>query len=1016
MSDSVKTYWSPVAPVDVTEQYNWTNNHTFSGTITTTGGFNANGSLGTAYQVLTSDGTKSYWSSLPAVNVAAQYVWTNAHSFAGIATFANTATFTGVTSLAGINANGSLGNAGQRLTSNGTAVYWDSVAGVNTAADYAWTGDHSFTGTVTANGIYVFNGPIAIASSITANGSTGSNGQVLKNDGTKVYWGAAGAGITFSNSAMAPLSPVISDEWYDTSNDILYKYVTDGTSSFWMDISSAPTSFANISVSGSISANGTVGTNGQVLTSNGTVTYWANSTGGGTTATSVRQVYTGTGSANVFTVAGGYTPGNLDVYLNGVKLESGIDVNITSGATFAILTTVPAVGDTIEVVGSSATAGPYLSTVGGSVTGDISISGNTTVAAISANGTIGSAGQVLASDGTKSYWSNVVLSAAGSTNGQVIISNGSVAAWGTIPGVTPTQFSVGFANALPNTGMVDNDTYYANNTTKTYTFEATSNTWVQTGAAKVAGLSDVTVTTPANGDRLAYQSNTSTWVNATRVDAADKILFPSTHQTYGRVFARGKTFWMAGGSAGAGRITWFGRGGDSGVAVTDSTRSFPVAPHTAIDAGTSFSSWKKFVVSMSALHAITEDGRLYSMGRDDEGQMGSNETEGANTYRKAPYINISPKLWSANGSIKVTDIFGTRLDDEGVNHGAFFVVVLDNGVYKNYSFGDNNSGQLGIGSTSNRGEPVLITAFPAGKRIVKLDQVIDSTVAVLDDGTVWGAGYNGTGNLGTGLPTNTTVTNPETTFKQAKLSNGTAVTGAADVKMAWSYGTGVTTYILLSNGQVLSSGFNADGMLGSGSTPTAVPGQVGRNFFGNVLIGAGTNLTNITKIDANYTFLMALDSTGNIWHVGRNSSGVRGDGSAAEQVTGFATICQNNMKDFWLMSGHRGFTYVFFLKNDNQLLSAGYNIHGSLGIWWTPGVGSNNVAHYVYLDGDEYAVDIKPCGQVSDSGVSYNGAMILTNKNRVWVCGRNGSCLGMYGYDDSIHRPALITDITPTYA
>jgi len=49
----------------------------------------------------------------------------------------------------GIHANGSLGTSGQVLTSNGTVAYWAAAAaGVNTAAQYAWTNTHTFSANV----------------------------------------------------------------------------------------------------------------------------------------------------------------------------------------------------------------------------------------------------------------------------------------------------------------------------------------------------------------------------------------------------------------------------------------------------------------------------------------------------------------------------------------------------------------------------------------------------------------------------------------------------------------------------------------------------------------------------------------------------------------------------------------------------------------------------------------------------------------------------------------------------
>jgi hypothetical protein len=65
----------------------------------------------------------------------------------------------------------------------------------------------------------------------------------------------------------------------------------------------------------------------------------------------VRQEYNGDGVTNTFTVDTGYTPGQLDVFVNGIKLFNGIDVDVSSGNNI-VFVTPPGVDDNIEVVGS----------------------------------------------------------------------------------------------------------------------------------------------------------------------------------------------------------------------------------------------------------------------------------------------------------------------------------------------------------------------------------------------------------------------------------------------------------------------------------------------------------------------------------------------------------------------------------------------------------------------------------------------------------------------------------------
>jgi hypothetical protein len=150
---------------------------------------------------------------------------------------------------------------------------------------------------------------------LSANGSLGTANQVLTSNGSAVYWanstgGGGGGGFTNGQSI----------------------------------------SVNNFSITGAFSANGANGTAGQILVSNSTGgPYW-------TSNYVVRQQFTANGTANTFTITGGYSANNLDVYLNGVKLYNGTEANVSSGSTVTILGANPANGSLIEVVGTTQSA------------------------------------------------------------------------------------------------------------------------------------------------------------------------------------------------------------------------------------------------------------------------------------------------------------------------------------------------------------------------------------------------------------------------------------------------------------------------------------------------------------------------------------------------------------------------------------------------------------------------------------------------------------------------------------
>ena len=83
-----------------------------------------------------------------------------------------------------------------------------------------------------------------------------ANGNVVVNALTTsggLYWTGNGksiSGIAITASATPPISPPpsIGDQWYNTSNDVVYQYQFDGTSTYWVDISSSViTANANVS-------------------------------------------------------------------------------------------------------------------------------------------------------------------------------------------------------------------------------------------------------------------------------------------------------------------------------------------------------------------------------------------------------------------------------------------------------------------------------------------------------------------------------------------------------------------------------------------------------------------------------------------------------------------------------------------------------------------------------------------------------------------------------------------------
>ena len=93
---------------------------------------------------------------------------------------------------AGLSSNGSLGGSGQVLTSNGSATYWSTPSsgsgGVNTAAQYTWTNTHTFSANVSFTGSGI--GVNSNTGSVYFGGISDANWRISRNAGitTKFFY------------------------------------------------------------------------------------------------------------------------------------------------------------------------------------------------------------------------------------------------------------------------------------------------------------------------------------------------------------------------------------------------------------------------------------------------------------------------------------------------------------------------------------------------------------------------------------------------------------------------------------------------------------------------------------------------------------------------------------------------------------------------------------------------------------------------------------------------------------
>ena len=303
---------------------------------------------------------------------------------------------------------------------------------------------------------------------------------------------------------------------------------------------------------------------------------------------------------------------------------------------------------------------------------------------------------------------------------------------------------------------------------------------------------------------------------------------------------------------------------------------------------------------------------------------------------------------TAAGTVIVTATITNGADSDSINtiaagYSHTLALKSDGSLW---AWGNNNHGQLGDGTGTNKNTPVRVgtdsswTAVSAGS---------EHTIGLKADGSLWTWGFNIFGQLGNG-----TNTYREAPFRIGTDTNWTAVS-------AGSY----HTLALKSDGSLWAWGYNEFGQLGINSTADSnIPVQVGTDtnwaaisaggyhtlalksdgslwawgFNSSGQLGNGTNTDRITPVrigtDADWSAISAggshsaaLKSDGSLWVWGRNSSSQPGDDTLPDSpITPFQI---GTATDWTAISA--GSNHLLALKSDGSLWARGENNYGQLG-------------------------------------------------------------------------------------
>ncbi|OAH58662.1 hypothetical protein AWH48_16830 [Domibacillus aminovorans] len=295
------------------------------------------------------------------------------------------------------------------------------------------------------------------------------------------------------------------------------------------------------------------------------------------------------------------------------------------------------------------------------------------------------------------------------------------------------------------------------------------------------------------------------------------------------------------------------------------------------------SSVSKMAMGDEHTSVILENGEVWSTGYNINGQLGN----GTKTYSNVP-VKMSLPVGRSAVSIAA-----------GNNHTS---VLLDNGEV--WNVGDNFYGQLGDGTKTDRSIPTKMS-LPAGRSAVSIAAGGNQTSVILENGEVWGVGTNGSGQLGNGATSNSSVP------VRMLIPSGRTATM---ITIGASF-----TSVLLDNGEVWGVGANGYGQLGNGTTTMSL-----------VLVKMTLPVDrHAVSIAAGGRFMSVLLDNGEVWNIGENNYGQIGIGSSLTTIKDLSKMTLPTGQSVVSISAGPYQTNVTL--DNGEVWSAGYNYTGALG-------------------------------------------------------------------------------------
>src|SRR5574344_909613 len=249
------------------------------------------------------------------------------------------------------------------------------------------------------------------------------------------------------------------------------------------------------------------------------------------------------------------------------------------------------------------------------------------------------------------------------------------------------------------------------------------------------------------------------------------------------------------------------------------------------------------IIQITACHgncyALKSDGTVWVWGYNSWGQLGDGTTTNKTSVVRMSGVSNIIQISAGYCRLEMLDVDGNV-----------------------WAVGYNVQGQFGNGTRSNSAIVKPVKVIIAGKKVKEVSAGIFHTIFLMEDGTVYTAGYNGYGQLGTGGTSDSL-----SPYKVSNISNAKHVYAEGFS----SYITRNTTTAGIHQGMYVA-GVNSNGVLYNNSTNNITTFTITQTDKEILSIGS-----TIYDADASVNSRAIVDSYGRVYTVGGNDTYQLGD-------------------------------------------------------------------------------------------------------------------------------------------